>query len=159
MEYEEKLRRFEELKKKYPGMGMMKRGGKLVELIFTLGGNDDTYESYFEELQEILEKFKKGGVKLGEKMDVDTYELTKSGKIVIEYELEKILKIEEFLLERGVSENVAKEYALAIYNARTKDIDIACKDVEERLRQKMMRDGAVNEYVEEISKKSARSEE
>ena len=88
MEYEEKLRRFEELKKKYPGMGMMKRGGKLVELIFTLGGNDDTYESYFEELQEILEKFKKGGVKLGEKMDVDTYELTKSGKIVIEYELE-----------------------------------------------------------------------
>ena len=159
MEYEEKLRRFEELKKKYPGMGMMKRGGKLVELIFTLGGNDDTYESYFEELQEILEKFKKGGVKLGEKMDVDTYELTKSGKIVVEYELEKILKIEEFLLERGVSENVAKEYALVIYNARTKDIDIACKDVEERLRQKMMRDGAVNEYVEEISKKSARSEE
>jgi len=92
-------------------------------------------------------------------MDADIYELSKNSEVVIEFDLEKILKIERFLIERGVSKNTVTEYALAIYNRRGGDIDIIIKDTEERLRLKMMRDDSIGKRAEEISKKNTKSEE
>jgi len=89
-------------------------------------------------------------------MDTNTYELTPSSEILIESELGKILKIEGFLIKKGVSEDDVKQYALAIYNQCGGRVDVIDKDVDRRVREKMIRDGAVNKQVEEISKKNAR---
>ena len=86
-------------------------------------------------------------------MDTSTYELTKGSEILIESELGKILKIEKFLLEEGVSENDVKQYALAIYNRSGGRIDVIDRNVERVLAEKMIRDGSVNKQVEEISRK------
>lgn len=58
MEHEEKLERIKELRKKYPNLNLIERGGHLIELIFAWGAEDKVYETYFKELEEILEQAK-----------------------------------------------------------------------------------------------------
>lgn len=58
MEYEEKLGRIKELRKKYPKLNIIEHGGHLVGLIFAHGVNDEVYEWYFNELDKILSKVK-----------------------------------------------------------------------------------------------------
>lgn len=55
-EYEKKLKRIEELRKKYPKMQTAERVGHLVDLIFAGGGDERVYESHFKELDDILSK-------------------------------------------------------------------------------------------------------
>ena len=56
MEIEERVKRVRELRKKYPKMEMAERGGRLVDLILSSGGNNKVYESRFKELEEIMQK-------------------------------------------------------------------------------------------------------
>lgn len=56
-------------------------------------------------------------------------ELTKSSKIVVDFELSKIIAIEEFLLMRNVPKHFVTNYACAIYNQRREDITVTeCDD-------------------------------
>jgi hypothetical protein len=58
MEHEEKLERIKGLREKYPKLNLIERGGHLIDLIFAWGADDKVYETYFKELDEILEKVK-----------------------------------------------------------------------------------------------------
>lgn len=57
-------------------------------------------------------------------------ELTKNSKIVVDFELSKIIAIEEFLLMRNVPKHLVASYACAIYNRRAVDI-IVVEDVDD----------------------------
>lgn len=58
MECEEKLERIKGLREKYPKLNLIEKGGRLIDLIFTYGKEDNVYDGYFEELDKILEKAK-----------------------------------------------------------------------------------------------------
>lgn len=55
-EYDKKLKRIEELRKKYPKMNDAERVGHLVELIFAAEGYEWLCEAHFKELDDILSK-------------------------------------------------------------------------------------------------------
>lgn len=56
-------------------------------------------------------------------------ELTKNAKVVVDFELDKIIAIEEFLLMRNVPKHLVASYACAIYNQRAVDIIVVeCDD-------------------------------
>lgn len=61
MDIDERVKRVRELRKKYPKMEMAERGGKLVDLILSSGGNNKD-EARFKELEEILQKLEQNDV-------------------------------------------------------------------------------------------------
>lgn len=53
--------------------------------------------------------------------------LTDASKIAINFEMDKILEIEQFLIGRGIYVKNVRYYAIAIYNKR-QDIDVVIDD-------------------------------